>query len=145
MTLLWGNNWHKRWQDPPLAPTSTTKAASSLWGKTRMLLPLLSHAQIRDWGPDETSSSLKGLCFISEDFDMTGESTLGKIQARLGGNEYSGNKDCDNCAPLQLERHYAASDSTRRFWKYNLRVDGKNWTELNWRVTMIQSDPEFYN
>lgn len=91
-----------------------------------MLLPLLSHAQIRDWGPDETSSSLKGLCFISEDFDMTGASTLGKIQARLGGNEYSGNKDCDNCAPLQLERHYAASDSTRRFWKYNLRVDGKN-------------------
>lgn len=91
-----------------------------------MLLPLLSHAQIRDWGPDETSSSLEGLCFISEDFDMTGESTLGKIQARLGGNEYSGNKDCDNCGPLQLERHYAASDSTTRFWKYNLRVDGKN-------------------
>lgn len=57
---------------------------------------------------------------------MTGESTLGKIQARLGGNEYRGNKDCGNCAPFQLERHYAASDSTRRLWKYNLGVDGKN-------------------
>lgn len=76
-----------------------------------------------------TSSSPKGLCFISEDFEMPGESTLGIIQARLGGNEYSGNKDCDNCAPLQLERHCTTSDSTRRLGKYNPGADGKDWPE----------------
>lgn len=109
----------KRWQTPP--PTTTTATTSALMcKKPSTLFSVLSQAKTGPGREDETSSSLKGLCFISEDFVMTGRAGIGgEAKSRLGGNVYSAHKDCDNCSPFQLERHYTVFDSKKGLWKYN--------------------------
>lgn len=45
---------------------------------------------------------------------MTGRAgTGGRAKSRFGGNVYPTHKDCDNCSPFQLERHYIVFDSKK--------------------------------
>lgn len=60
---------------PPPPPISPPPSAL-MCKKPSTLLPVLSQAKIGPGRGDETSSSLEGLCFISEDFVMTGRARV---------------------------------------------------------------------
>lgn len=60
--------------EPPFLPTPTALMCK----KPSMLLSVLSQAKTGPGRGDETNSSLKGLCFISEDFVMTGRAETGR-------------------------------------------------------------------
>lgn len=64
---------------PPSPPPPPLPPSALMCKKPSTLLSLLSQAKTGPGRGDETSSSLKGLCFISEDFVMSGRAgTRGK-------------------------------------------------------------------
>lgn len=103
----------KKWQDPPTPPPpSSSHTTSSSFNVQKALVCVIASQKAGPGRADETKSSVRGLCFISEDLVTTRRAGWGGgAESRLGGNVYAGNKDCDNCDPLRLERHYTVLDS----------------------------------
>lgn len=58
-------------------PPTPLPPSALMCKKPSMLLSVLSQAKTGPGRGDETNSSLKGLCFISEDFVMTGRAGTG--------------------------------------------------------------------